>query len=129
MKIAVASNDGVSISQHFGRSKCFIVFDVQNKNVENETVRSNTHTAHAKGECDGHHNHEHNHEHSHADIAAALSDCTAVLCYGMGWRAAEALRDSGTEPFVIDGQITPREAVEQYVTGHLKPASDFCRCH
>ena len=28
MKIAVASVDGVSISHHFGRSQCFIVFDV-----------------------------------------------------------------------------------------------------
>ena len=33
MKIAVASIDGVSISRHFGRSRCFIVFDVENGEI------------------------------------------------------------------------------------------------
>ncbi|TWT76338.1 Dinitrogenase iron-molybdenum cofactor [Planctomycetes bacterium CA13] len=135
MKIAVASNDGVSISRHFGRSKWFIVFDIQNETIGNETLRANNETAHAKGECEGHHDHEHgHHEHGHHDIAIALADCTAVLCGGMGWRAADALRRAGTEPFVIDHQIIanqllPRQAVEQYIGGQLKLASDFCRSH
>ena len=59
MKVAVASIDGISISDPFGRSQCFIVFDVEGKNVGDATVRSNTHTAHAKGECEGEHGHRH----------------------------------------------------------------------
>jgi hypothetical protein len=30
---------------------------------------------------------------------------------------------------VIDGEVTPLEAVEQFVAGNLKPASSFCKCH
>jgi predicted Fe-Mo cluster-binding NifX family protein len=127
MKIAVASVDGVSISHHFGRSQCFIVFDVDGDDVGNTTVRPNTHTAHAKGECDGEHGH-HDQPHSHSSIVAALKDCDVVLSYGMGWRAAEDLNKSGIKPLVIDGEMTPKEAVQQFVAGNLRTASGFCRC-
>ena len=30
MKIAVASNDGVSVSKHFGRTSRFSIFEVEN---------------------------------------------------------------------------------------------------
>ncbi len=128
MKIAVASIDGVSISHHFGRSQCFIVFDVDGESVGESTIRPNTFTAHARGECDGEHGH-HDQPHTHSNIVAALHDCSAVLCYGMGWRAAGDLGKNGIRPFVIDGKVTPPEAVQQFVAGKLKPASGFCQCH
>jgi predicted Fe-Mo cluster-binding NifX family protein len=36
VKIAIASMDGVSISPHFGRSSCFIVFEVENGRTKNK---------------------------------------------------------------------------------------------
>ena len=94
MNIAVASDDGVSISEHFGRSRCFVVFDVEGSEIRDEIVRQNTFTAHARGECHGGQN-DHSRSLSHADIVMALRDCQAVLCYGMGWRAAEELGKHG----------------------------------
>ena len=76
MKIAVASTDGVSLSPHFGRSTCFIVFETDQGKVLSREVRDNTHTAFAKGECSGEH-HEHGEEHSHAGVVNALRDCSA----------------------------------------------------
>lgn len=128
MKVAVASIDGVSISHHFGRSQCFIIFDVEGEKFGEPTVRPNSYTAHAKGECDGEADHG-DQPHSHVSIVAALKDCSAVLCYGMGWRAAEDLHRNGIQPFVIDGEVTPKEAVQQFVAGNLKTASGFCKCH
>ena len=128
MKVAVASVDGVSISHHFGRSQCFIIFDVDGEKIGDPIVRFNTYTAHAKGECDGELAH-HDQPHSHASIVAALQDCSVVLCYGMGWRAAEDLLRNEIRPLVIDGVVSPIEAVQQFVAGSLKPASGFCRCH
>lgn len=127
MKVAVASADGLSISHHFGRSQCFMVFEVDGENIGKSTVRPNTFTAHAKGECDGGHGH-HDEPHSHSAIVEALKDCDAVLCYGMGRRAAEDLNQNGIKPFVIDGEVTPREAVQQFVAGRLKRASGFGKC-
>jgi predicted Fe-Mo cluster-binding NifX family protein len=128
MKVAVASSDGVSISRHFGRSQCFLVFDVDGQQISQSTARANTFTAHRRGACDRKHGH-HDQPHSHADIVAALKDCDAVLCYGMGWRAAEDLHKNGIKAFVIDGEVSPMEAVQQFVAGSLKPAAGFCQSH
>ena len=127
MKIAVASIDGVSISRHFGRSRCFIVFDVEHGEIDGEKIRANTFTAHAQGVCDG--TREHHEQHSHADLINGLEDCSVIICQGMGWRAAEELAQSGIRPFVIGEELSPREAVERFVSGKLQPASTFCRCH
>lgn len=126
--IAVASSDGVSISRHFGRSACFIVFGVEDSKIVSKQVRDNTYTAFAKGEC-----HQAGHAdqpHSHSAIVAALRDCEAVLSYGMGWRAAEELRANGINVCVLDRECSPDAAVALFVEGKLRPAdSQFCRCH
>jgi predicted Fe-Mo cluster-binding NifX family protein len=107
MKLAVPTQDGTSISQHFGRSKSFFVFEVDDGKIAGRSVRDNTFTAHAKGECrEGEH-----HGHGHGDIVEALKDCEAVLCYGMGWRAAEALQEGGVNAFILQEEMSPEEAV------------------
>ena len=129
MKIAVASTDGVSISPHFGRSRSFIVFEVAGDKVAGREVRQNSYTAHAQGQCKGHEGHDHDPSHSHADIVNALSDCQVVLCYGMGWRAAEDLKRAGIEAFVLDMEASPEEAVQAFLAGKVKPGGPFCCCH
>jgi len=125
MKIAVPTQDGSSISQHFGRSRSFFVFEIDSKDIINRSIRDNKFTAHAKGECDGGHDHDHGHE----DIVAALRDCHAVLCYGMGWRAAEDLKNGGIKAFVLREQMSPEEAVSHYINGELTESAGFCNCH
>jgi len=128
MRIAVASADGVSMSQHFGRSQCFIVFEVADGKVAAGEVRDNTYTAHAKGECkEGEHHPDQ--PHSHADIIVALHDCQVVLCGGIGWRAAEDLQANGIQAIMIDADLSPNQAAQDFVDGKLKGGSGFCRCH
>ena len=127
MKVAVPTQDGTSISQHFGRSKSFFVFDIDDGNIVGRAVRDNTFTAHAKGEC--HEGHDYSHPHGHGEIVDALRDCESVLCYGMGWRAAEALKEGGVNAHILQEEMSPEEAVEKYISGDLPPAGDFCRCH
>ena len=126
MKIAVASMDGVSLSPHFGRSACFIVFDVTDGKVSGRQTRPNTHTAFAKGDCDG--EHKHDQAHSHADVVGALSDCKAVLCRGMGRLAAEELQANGIQPVVVEGDSSPEDATAAFLAGKLKMSGGFCRC-
>jgi predicted Fe-Mo cluster-binding NifX family protein len=128
MRIAVASMDGTSISQHFGRSSCFIVFEVENGKTKSKTIRDNTSTAFIQGNC---HGEGHTHQpHSHSGIIRVLADCEAVLCYGMGWRAAEDLNKNGIKSFLLDSECSPEEAVSLFLRGELKPGDNqFCRCH
>jgi predicted Fe-Mo cluster-binding NifX family protein len=103
------------------------VFEASDGVVGSEKIRANLFTAHAKGECDG--THQHQEHHSHSDLVRGLEDCDVVLCQGMGWRAAEELAQNGIQPFVIGEELTPREAVARYLAGKLPPASAFCRFH
>ncbi|MGQ9607501.1 MAG: NifB/NifX family molybdenum-iron cluster-binding protein [Thermogutta sp.] len=129
MKLAVASLDGVNISPHFGRSRCFLIFEVESGKIVGRSVRENTFTAHAHGDCGGGDDrHEHG-RHDHAHVVAALQDCQAVICRGMGWRAAEELKQRGIETLVVPGELSPEEAVAQFLTGALTSGDNFCRCH
>lgn len=129
MKVAVASEDGTRVSSHFGRSSCFLIFEIEGGKVVGREVRDNDFTAHAKGECKGETHHDHPSD-SHASIVEALRDCKAVICYGMGARAAEALNRQGIHPYILSERCTPEAAVGLFVEGKLgTPDQSFCRCH
>lgn len=126
-KIAVATEDGRTISNHFGRSRSFLVYEIADNQIVGMMLRDNQFTAHALGQCDQ--DGDDHHHHGHGAIVEALRDCEAVLCYGMGWRAAEDLKQAGIKAFLLPGETTPDDAVQAYLSGALKPASGFCRCH
>ena len=128
MRVAVASQDGESISAHFGRCAFFIIFDAEDGTVQRKELRQNTHTSHATGNCHlpGHGDQPH----SHAAIIQALHDCQAALCYGMGWKAADELMRNGIKPVIVDRKRTPEEAVALYTEGKLASTSrGFCEGH
>ena len=49
MKIAIVSDDGKTISAHFGRSRGFVIFEIEDSKVKNQEYRENTFTGHARG--------------------------------------------------------------------------------
>ena len=125
-KIAVASDDGVSVSEHFGRAHQFVVFEIRNGEILAQESRA--------GSCpDQPTCHCYNQDQVDAvplgrsHVITILADCHAVLCRGMGWRVAEELVRRGVNPLVITGDLSPRTAVEHYLAGTLKPAPGFCR--
>ncbi len=107
MKIAVISDDGKNISQHFGRAPFYIVFTVEEGKVTNREVREKLGHNQFGG---GHHEHEHAHEHGlddashgkHASMADAIADCEAIVCGGMGMGAYESMKRLNIKPFVTD---------------------------
>jgi predicted Fe-Mo cluster-binding NifX family protein len=128
MKIAVASADGKMLSSHFGRSACFVVFDVADGKIVSKEERTNSLTAFGKGECAGPDHHHHDGPHSHADVVNALSDCEVLLCGGMGRRAAEELEARGIRPLIVETDLPADKAVTAYLSGSLKTAGTFCAC-
>lgn len=128
MKIAIPTNDGTTISGHFGRSAAFLIFEVEDGTVTSRELRPNGQQhEHTQGSC-GNHSHTHA-EHSHAGILSALEGCQLVLCAGMGRRAADDLKAAGmTVLFTNSGQ--PAEAlVGQYVRGELATTRHgACQC-
>ena len=126
MRIAVPTNDGTTVSRHFGRSVAFQVFEVQNGKITGREMRRNdAQHKHEQGDC-GHH---HEGSGSHAGMVSTLAGCEIVICAGMGWRAAEALKSAGIVPVVAPVEGPAEAAVMAYLKGELAadPGS-ICRC-
>jgi len=129
VKIAVATMDGVSVSQHFGQSRGFVVFEVEGTSIKSRELRTNSQTPHGQGIC----NHDGGHRagsDSHGTVLDLLGDCQFVLCGGMGAGAAQVLRSYSLEPLILPGPYSAEEAVESYVNGSATPSqSGLCSCH
>jgi predicted Fe-Mo cluster-binding NifX family protein len=100
MKVAVATDDGILTSGHFGRSPHSLIFDVDGSEIREKEMRTNTYGSHVRGRC-----HKDGHEDqplSHEPIIEALRDCVAAVCGGMGWRATDEISAHGIQPFVIE---------------------------
>ena len=119
MKIALPTNDGATISEHFGRSASFLIFEIENGQIKSRELKANgMEHSHAQGACD-HHSAE-SKPHSHTGILATLDGCEVVICAGMGQRAAEALRGCVTE-IVVTTVGPAEEAVSTYLAGKRPP--------
>ena len=128
-KIAVPSDDGTFIAAHFGRSAHFLVFETENGKVVGKEIRGNAQGGGQPGDCHGAGEHDQAQGHNHATMADVLHDCEAILCLGMGWRAAEALKACGVEPLMVQTELSAQEAVEAWLAGTLPTGTGFCRCH
>lgn len=128
-KLAVPSDDGLTIANHFGKCAQFIVFSIQNEHVTGTEIRPNVSMCN-HGEHAGPTHSGHEHMGGHADFVTLLHDCTVVLCRGMGMGAEQALAQNGILPVAVGELSTAREAVDAYLRGALTDtAVPACKCH
>jgi predicted Fe-Mo cluster-binding NifX family protein len=97
MKIAIASDDEKTVASHFGRTKGFVVYEVEEGKMKSQEYRPNTFTGHARGLADTGCETD-----RHGPILAALRDCKAVISHGMGRRIYNDLQQAGIEVFITD---------------------------
>ena len=133
MRIAVASDDGITIAGHFGRCAGFDIFEVTGNEVTKIENRPNTnsqhHLHHDEGDCGEHGHHEHHGAvHSHESFLSALHDCDAVICRGMGRRAVYDLSARGIKPVITGQDVQIDEAVRLYARGQLDSSSESQCC-
>jgi predicted Fe-Mo cluster-binding NifX family protein len=123
MKIAVVSDDGTTISQHFGRATLYIVFTVENGKVVNKEQRDKMGHRHFAS-SESHETHEGKHGYGaeaqsrHSMMADAIRDCQVLITGGMGMGAYEGMKSYNIEPVVTDVSDAA-EAVRLYSEGKL----------
>jgi len=127
MKIAAATEDGVTLSQHFGRAPWYMVLMVENGKVAGKEKREKAghHTFAAQAEHGPHegsagapHGFDAGAGVRHGAMIANILDCQVVLTGGMGWGAFENLKQKGIHAIVTDVQNID-EAVKLYLEGKL----------
>jgi predicted Fe-Mo cluster-binding NifX family protein len=134
MKIAVASTDGVSVSQHFGQSAGFIVFDIEGASIKSHEWRPADQSPHSAGICQHEQGEAASHQggsaHDHAGFMTLIHDCETILCGGMGAGAAQAMVQYGFRPVVVPVSGTAEKVVAQYLEGAIVGSeSPSCQCH
>ncbi|NJP05798.1 MAG: hypothetical protein HC837_09355 [Chloroflexaceae bacterium] len=136
MKIAAVTDNGTTISSHFGRAKQFVIITVEDGQIVNQELRQKEACGH--GHDKHHHSHQSNqvvmvgdpgtvvaqpaesasHDH-HDDVIDVIADCTVVLARGMGHGMYARLQASSVKP-VLTTVAPIQTAVIAYLEGRLK---------
>jgi len=127
MKIAAVSEDGVTISQHFGRAPFYMVVTVEDGKIVGREKRDKMGHNQFSGET-----HEEAHganprghgfapaeQDRHARMATAIADCEVLLARGMGAGAYESMKQANIRPVVTD-VANIDEAVQAYIENRLE---------
>lgn len=129
MKIAFVTDDGKTISQHFGRAAYYLVVDIKEGLVRNQEMRDKLgHQQFAEGD------HQHqpgeargmdatSHD-KHTRMSQAIRDCEVLICGGMGMGAYQSMQTIGIKPMVTQMRNID-EALQAYLEGHLRDETEL----
>jgi len=128
MKIAAVSEDGVTISQHFGRAPFYVVVTVEDGKVVSREQRDkmghaqfagDPHAEEAHGADPRGHGFDASAQSRHVQMAAAIADCQILLARGMGAGAYQSMEQAGIRPVITD-MGTIDDAIRAYLAGSLQ---------
>jgi len=128
IKVAAITDDGTTISYHFGRARLYMVVTIEDGKIVHSELREKlghnnfSNLKHEHGEHDHHGSGDHGSgdhaHHKHQQMAEAIQDCEAVLCRGMGHGAYEGLQALGIQPVVTNIEKID-EAALAYASGEI----------
>ena len=124
--IAFVTDDGVTISSHFGRAMYYEIITLRDGAVaERRRIGKAGHHSFSPG---GHEGAGHNDDHKHAAMTAPLDGVHVLVARGMGLGAQQHLLSIGVEPILTDLH-TIDEAVESYRAGTLVDRPERVHAH
>ncbi len=124
MKIALITEDGKTISQHFGRAPYYLVLTIEGGKITHRELRNKLGHNQFSGQHSADESHGAGHgldaasHDKHASMAEAIADCQALLCGGMGMGAYESMRRLNIQPVVTD-LWDVEAAVQAFIDGKL----------
>ena len=123
MKIAFITDDGKTISRHFGRASHYLVVDISEGQVLTREMRDKLgHSHFAKTDSDVDHTQGSGMDaashRKHGAMAEAIQDCEVLICGGMGRGAYQSMQAYRIKPFVTD-LMDIEEALQAYIENKL----------
>jgi predicted Fe-Mo cluster-binding NifX family protein len=121
--LAAVTDDGITISQHFGRAKYYEVLFIENDEVVKRERREkmghnnfvNTEHHH---HIEGQHGLDEVSHNKHVSMAEAIKDCSILLARGMGFGAYQSLAQLNIKPIVTDIQNIDA-AIQSLINGTI----------
>jgi len=127
-KIAVATDDFLTVTGHIGRCNGFIIYEMNKNEIASREQKENTFTHHKMSE---HHHgeHEQNHSHGHESLVEGLKGCSALICTAAGWRAVEDLKRNNID-VIFTNEVDADTAALKFAEGTLEISEEgICRAH
>lgn len=130
MKIALITDDGQTISQHFGRAPYYLVVTIEEGKEVQREMRDKLGHNHFASQEQGEHNPNERHgfdagsHDKHTSMAQAIADCEAIICGGMGAGAYESMRQLNIRPVVTDLRKID-DAIQAYLSGSLQDRTEL----
>ncbi len=121
IKVAIPTEDGETISRHFGQAKYFQVIVLENGHVNGSELREKA--SHQMG--------DHTHSagvHPGQQMVDAIADCQALISGGMGAPAYNRAVTAGLE-VILTQQTSIDWAIEAYVAGTLENELQLVHAH
>ncbi|MBN2380284.1 NifB/NifX family molybdenum-iron cluster-binding protein [candidate division WOR-3 bacterium] len=109
MKIAVPTDDGKRIAEHFGRAQTFAIFEIEDGQIKSKAI-IDSRSPHLSG--------QHGQDHG-AWFMSALEGYDVIISRGMGRRAIAYFQEAGIKPVFTDMDDV-EEAVRAYGNGTLQ---------
>ncbi len=132
MRIAVVTDDGKTVSRHFGRATHYLVAVVEDGRIIAREMRQKVghgkfanepHDPEHRGQLHGTGPHA---QTRHDQMVEAIADCEALICGGMGYGAYERVKQRGIRPIISD-IIDVDQAVIECAEGRI--VDHFDRLH
>lgn len=124
MKIAVASENGRTVSDHFGKATQYIIFNTVDEEIMSRISRPKSCQCDCKvvGQCEngcGCENHpaEAGSFDRHRCMVLNILDCSVMMAGCMGWAVREGLKSCGIKPVIADTEDI-EEAIKLYLAGY-----------
>lgn len=124
MKIAFVTDDGTTISAHFGRAAYYLVVTVEDGQASHREQREKlghsqfVHEPHEAEASHGPHGFDAHSQGRHRRMMETISDCQVLVARGMGAGAHQNLKDMGIQP-ILTGLHGVDEALAAWLKGEL----------
>jgi len=130
MNTAFVTDDGKTISKHFGRAQYYLVVGIEKNEETSRSLREKMGHQHFAGEdagrehADGPHGFGPASQNRHSRMLEAITDCQIIVAGGMGRGAYVSMQESGKQVFVVSLSDIG-EALEAFKAGTLKDMADL----
>lgn len=114
MKIAIESNDGISITSPFVHKRGYLVVDVEDSNIMGSEYRK-VHQKQVKAKQP---------VFLEKENRTALCDCETIISRGMDRTNLQKFRENGIDVF-ITFKTSVKDAVKVYLKEHMIGVHDF----
>ena len=132
MKIAIVSDDGQTISRHFGRAENYIVISFEQDKIIDRKSLPKYGFCHSSKRDHGKHEHKSDprgngfgdrSRRKHEQMFENIRDCDVLVSRGMGRGAYQNLQESGIKPIVTDianVEVAIQAVLDDTIVNHVE---------